>query len=106
MMSSKVVRFADYYMMSFSVTYRQLEVIRLSLMVKLRDISELSRIWKYELVVTLIFHQCYGAFLWIMLHTSMVVSIIQLSTTRQTIFGLVNIEVFMTFVFGGATLKH
>ena len=92
--------------MSFSVTYKQLEVIRLGSMVNLRDISELSRIWKDELVVILIFQQCYGAFLWIMLQTSMVVSIIQLSATRQTIFGLANVEVFMTFVFGDVTLKH
>ena len=50
-------------MMSFSVTYKQLEVIRLDSMVKLKDILELLGIWKDEHVVTLIFQQCYGAFL-------------------------------------------
>ena len=58
-------------------------------MVKLREMSELSKIWKDELTVTLIFQQYYGDFPWIMLQTSIEVSIILLSTIHQTTFGLV-----------------
>ena len=88
-----------------NVIYKPLEDAHIGSIIKLRDISELLKIRKEELAVTLIIRQYYDAFPSIVLHISTEVSIILLSTTRLSIIGLNNDEAIVTFAFGDVVLK-